>query len=437
MRSNGHVQDLRLPLEDGRADPDPDHARHAGPGRARRAPPLDRAPARRGRPPALSRREGRDRAADRERLLLRLRLPRADLRDATSSGSRRRSGASSTRAATWSARGDLPRRGARRASRPRTSRTRSSSSTPPRATSRSTRRATSPTSAAARTSRTRSRSRRSSSPASPARTGAATRRSRSSRASTAPPSTRKADLDAYLERLEEARKRDHRRLGSQLDLFHLSEHSPGSPFWHPKGMVIWNALEDLRRRENRAARLRRGEDAAALRRRDLHHLGPLRQLPRQHVLHRARTATSAQFALKPMNCPGHMLLFGSQLRSYRDLPFRYAESSTLHRDELGGTLHGLLRVKHITQDDAHIFCSPGADRGRDLRLPRLRRLPLRPVRDGGALRALDPPREQARHRRGVGLHRGRAARRRSSGARSSTWSTRATARSTARRSTCT
>ena len=114
-----------------------------------------------------------------------------------------------------------------------------------------------------------------------------------------------------------------------------------------------------------------------------------------------------EFALKPMNCPGHMLLFGSQLRCYRDLPFRYAESSTLHRDELGGTLHGLLRVKHITQDDAHIFCIAGPDRGRDLRLPRLRRVPLRPLRHGGALRALDAPRAQARHGRGVGLHRGR------------------------------
>ena len=116
---------------------------------------------------------------------------------------------------------------------------------------------------------------------------------------------------------------------------------------------------------------------------------------------------------------------------------RFAESSTLHRDENGGTLHGLLRVKHITQDDAHIFCSRRPDRGRDLRLPRLRLVPLRPVRDGGAVRALDPAREEARHRRGVGLHRGRAA----VGARAARdrvrASTKATGRSTARRSTCT
>jgi threonyl-tRNA synthetase len=166
-----------------------------------------------------------------------------------------------------------------------------------------------------------------------------------------------ADLDAYLERVEEARHRDHRRLGQQLDLFHLSEHSPGSPFWHPKGMVIWNELEDLRRREN----LRRGY---------LEVKTPLLYDQETYVTSghfanyeenifwvQSHEEGERRFALKPMNCPGHMLLFGSRLRSYKDLPMRFAESSTLHRDEKGGTLHGLLRVKHITQDDAHIFCS--------------------------------------------------------------------------------
>jgi threonyl-tRNA synthetase len=165
-----------------------------------------------------------------------------------------------------------------------------------------------------------------------------------------------ADLDAHLERLEQARARDHRRIGPQLDLFHLSDHSPGSPFWHPKGMVIWNALEDLRRRENR----RRGYVEVKT---------PLLYDLQTYVMsgHYENYEENMFFvrpheheeplALKPMNCPGHMLLFGSQLRSYRDLPIRYAESSTLHRDERGGTLHGLLRVKHITQDDAHIFCT--------------------------------------------------------------------------------
>ncbi len=161
------------------------------------------------------------------------------------------------------------------------------------------------------------------------------------------------DLDRHLERLEEARKRDHRRLGRDLDLFHLSEHSPGSPFWHPKGMVIWNALEDLRRQENS----KRGYEEVKT---------PLLYDIETYItsghydnykenMFFVNTGDEERMALKPMNCPGHMLLFGSELRSYRDLPVRYAESSTLHRDEPGGTLHGLLRVRHITQDDAHVF----------------------------------------------------------------------------------
>ncbi|MEX1358267.1 MAG: threonine--tRNA ligase [Gaiellaceae bacterium] len=163
------------------------------------------------------------------------------------------------------------------------------------------------------------------------------------------------DLDAHLERLEEARRRDHRRLGVQLDLFHLSERSPGSPFWHPKGMVIWNALEDLRRREN----ARRGYvevKTPLLYDIDTYVTSGHYENYRENMFFVQGKEDEKPLALKPMNCPGHMLLFGSRLRSYKELPLRYAESSTLHRDELGGTLHGLLRVKHITQDDAHIFC---------------------------------------------------------------------------------
>jgi threonyl-tRNA synthetase len=163
-----------------------------------------------------------------------------------------------------------------------------------------------------------------------------------------------ADLDAYLERLEQAKARDHRRLGTQLDLFHFDEHSPGSPFWHPKGMAIWSALEDVRRTEN----AKRGYSEVKT---------PL-------IYDKALWVTSGHwekfrenmflipmeddqlYAIKPMNCPGHMLLFGSALRSYRDLPLRYAEAAPLHRNELAGALHGLTRVRHVTQDDAHIFC---------------------------------------------------------------------------------
>jgi threonyl-tRNA synthetase len=165
------------------------------------------------------------------------------------------------------------------------------------------------------------------------------------------------DLDAYLERLEEAKRRDHRRLGPELDLFHLSDHAPGMPFWHPKGMVIWNALEDLRRREN----LRRGyvevKTPLLYDEQTYETSGHLQNYEENIFWVQPHEESDRRLALKPMNCPGHMLLFGSQLRSYRDLPFRYAEASTLHRDERTGTLHGLLRVRHITQDDAHIFCS--------------------------------------------------------------------------------
>jgi threonyl-tRNA synthetase len=165
-----------------------------------------------------------------------------------------------------------------------------------------------------------------------------------------------ADLDAYLALLEEAKKRDHRKLGRELDLVHLSDHAPGMPFWHPKGMVIWNALEDLRRREN----AKRGyvEVKTPL----LYDVETWKTSGHwekfQDDMFLVPYGEDRTLGLKPMNCPGHMLLFGSDLRSYRELPLRYAESSTLHRNERAGTLHGLLRVQHVTQDDAHIFVTP-------------------------------------------------------------------------------
>jgi threonyl-tRNA synthetase len=165
----------------------------------------------------------------------------------------------------------------------------------------------------------------------------------------------KEDLEQYLERLEEAKRRDHRRLGRRLDLFHFSDLAPGAPFWHPRGMVIWNVLEDLRREEN----AKRG------------HL----EIKTPVVFDRELWETSGhwekfrdnmyllewegrEFGLKPMNCPGHCLVFGESVWSYRDLPVRYAEAGTLHRNERSGTLHGLMRVRHVTQDDGHIFCTP-------------------------------------------------------------------------------
>jgi threonyl-tRNA synthetase len=164
------------------------------------------------------------------------------------------------------------------------------------------------------------------------------------------------DLDLYLERLEEARRRDHRRLGTELDLFHLSEASPGSPFWHPKGMVVWNQLEDLRRRENAKHGYVEVKTPLIYDKSVWETSGHWEKF-RDNMFLVAGEGEEPHAGLKPMNCPGHMLLFGSRLRSYRDLPIRYAESSTLHRNELAGTLHGLLRVRHVTQDDAHIFCT--------------------------------------------------------------------------------
>jgi threonyl-tRNA synthetase len=165
-----------------------------------------------------------------------------------------------------------------------------------------------------------------------------------------------ADLDAYLERLEHARANDHRRLGPQLGLFHLQDASPGSPFWHPKGMTLWNVLEDLRRREN----ARRGYlevKTPLIYDKSVWETSGHWAKFRGEMFLVAGEGDEPHAGLKPMNCPGHMLLFGNQLRSYRDLPLRYAESSTLHRNEPTGTLHGLLRVRHVTQDDAHIFCA--------------------------------------------------------------------------------
>ena len=165
-----------------------------------------------------------------------------------------------------------------------------------------------------------------------------------------------ADLDAHLERLEQARARDHRRIGRQLDLFHFDEHSPGSPLWHPKGMVIYNELEAIRRREN----ARRGYlevKTPLIYDKALWVTSGHWEKFRENMFLIPGDTEDQTFAIKPMNCPGHMLLFGSQLRSYRDLPIRYSEAAPLHRNELAGALHGLTRVRYVTQDDAHIFCT--------------------------------------------------------------------------------
>ena len=162
------------------------------------------------------------------------------------------------------------------------------------------------------------------------------------------------DLEAHLHRLEEAKRRDHRRLGKDLGLFDFSELAPGMPFWHPRGMVVWNVLEDLRRREN----LRRGYEEVRtplLYDSDLWRTSGHWEKYREHMFR--LEIEERDFGLKPMNCPGHCLLYSLAPHSYRDLPLRIAEAGNLHRNELSGVLHGLLRVRHFVQDDAHIFCT--------------------------------------------------------------------------------
>ena len=164
----------------------------------------------------------------------------------------------------------------------------------------------------------------------------------------------KKDLDAHLERLEQARARDHRKLGRELNLFMFSELSPGSPFWQPDGMVVLNALTDLWRRENAARGYREVKTPI------LYDAELFRTSGHWHVYRDNMYFTEVEgrtMGLKPMNCPAHIQLYKDARHSYRDLPIRYSEAGLVHRHEPSGTLHGLLRVRHITQDDAHIFCT--------------------------------------------------------------------------------
>jgi threonyl-tRNA synthetase len=164
----------------------------------------------------------------------------------------------------------------------------------------------------------------------------------------------KQDLDDYLDRLEQARARDHRKLGRELGLFMFSELSPGGPFWQPPGMVLWNELTGLWREEN-ASRGYREVKTPILYDVELWKQSGHWDVYREHMYF--TDVEGRAMGLKPMNCPAHVQLYKSDLRSYRDLPIRYSEAGLVHRHEPSGTLHGLLRVRHITQDDAHIFCT--------------------------------------------------------------------------------
>ncbi|MGA8863012.1 MAG: threonine--tRNA ligase [Gallionella sp.] len=167
---------------------------------------------------------------------------------------------------------------------------------------------------------------------------------------------KKEELDAYLHQLEEAEKRDHRKLGKQLDLFHMQDEAPGMVFWHPKGWSLWQVIEQYMRsvyRDNGYQEIRCPQIIDRVLWEKSGHW--------EHFKSGMFTTESEkhEFAIKPMNCPGHIQVFNSDLRSYRELPLRYGEFGSCHRNEPSGGLHGLMRVRGFVQDDGHIFCTEG------------------------------------------------------------------------------
>lgn len=166
---------------------------------------------------------------------------------------------------------------------------------------------------------------------------------------------KKEDLDAYLHRLEEAEKRDHRKLGQHLDLFHMQEEAPGSVFWHPRGWRLFQSLISYMRQRQEAAGYVEVNTPDVMDRSLWETSGHWTNY-REHMF-TTQTEDERVFALKPMNCPGATSLFKHGKKSYRDLPIRMAEFGKVHRYEPSGALHGLMRVRHFTQDDAHIFCT--------------------------------------------------------------------------------
>ena len=165
---------------------------------------------------------------------------------------------------------------------------------------------------------------------------------------------KKEELDAYLHQLEEAEKRDHRKLAKQLDLFHMQDEAPGMVFWHPKGWALWQVIEQYMRgiyRESGYQEIRCPQIIDRVLWEKSGHW--------EHFKAGMFTTESEkhEFAIKPMNCPGHIQVFNSDLRSYRELPLRYGEFGSCHRNEPSGGLHGLMRVRSFVQDDGHIFCT--------------------------------------------------------------------------------
>jgi threonyl-tRNA synthetase len=165
---------------------------------------------------------------------------------------------------------------------------------------------------------------------------------------------RKEDQEAYLHMLEEAEKRDHRRLGKQLDLFHLQDEAPGMVFWHPAGWTLWQQVEQYLRRVLTQAGYQEVKTPLVMDRHLWERSGHWENYREQMF---TTESEKRDYAIKPMNCPGHVQIFNHGLRSYRDLPLRLAEFGSCHRNEPSGALHGLMRVRGFVQDDAHIFCT--------------------------------------------------------------------------------
>jgi threonyl-tRNA synthetase len=165
---------------------------------------------------------------------------------------------------------------------------------------------------------------------------------------------KKEDQDAYLKMLEEAERRDHRRLGTQLDLFHMQEEAPGLVFWHPKGWLLWQAVEQYMRRVYRENGYREVRGPQILDRSLWERTGHWENFKDNMF---TTASENREYAIKPMNCPGHILIFNKGVRSYRELPLRYGEFGSCHRNEPSGALHGLMRVRGFVQDDGHIFCT--------------------------------------------------------------------------------
>ncbi|MEM9043870.1 MAG: threonine--tRNA ligase [Pseudomonadota bacterium] len=166
----------------------------------------------------------------------------------------------------------------------------------------------------------------------------------------------KADLKAHLTMLEEAAKRDHRRLGREMDLFHFEEVAPGSVFWHPNGWRLFQTLIDYMRKRQEVAGYVEVNSPDIMDKALWETSGHWQNYRENMFL--AETQDDREYALKPMNCPGHMLIYGQGTKSYRDLPLKIAEFGKVHRYEPSGALHGLMRVRSFTQDDAHIYCTP-------------------------------------------------------------------------------